>query len=131
MLTGVEFEDEKTDAGEVGSGKQITALFEIVPAQSCEIDLPFATAELRYKIPNGGESLIVKIEKGEENPDDIFIGCVAEYGLLLRRSEYAQNASFESLETRLYSLTLSDDVYKTEFKELVRKARGIYSKSRY
>ena len=133
MLTGVEFEDEKTDAGEVGSGKQITALFEIVPAQSCEIDLPFATAELRYKIPNGGEekSLTVKIEKGEENPDDIFIGCVAEYGLLLRRSEYAQNASFESLETRLYSLTLSDDVYKTEFKEIVRKARGIYSKSRY
>ncbi len=126
MLTGVQFEDEQTNAGEIGSGRQITALFEIAPTQNCNYALPFATAELKYRSPSGGEQkeIAAEIVSEEETADDAFIGCVAEYGLLLRRSKYAENASFVSLENRLAALNLTDEC-KTEFYGLVKRASAL------
>ncbi len=123
MLTGIQFEDPATDAGEIGSGKQITALYEIVPAVSYEENMPVARAELRYKSAqsNAACAVDVLISAAQESDDDAFIACVAEYGLLLRRSRYAQGASFGSLRVRLNAMQLSDS-YKQEFRGLVNLA---------
>ena len=58
-----------------------------------------------------------------------FIACVAEYGLLLRESEYRGTANFPDLTARLDELSeyLARDEFKAEFAGLVGKAGTIYA----
>lgn len=142
MLTDDEFEDNSTDAGEIGSGHTVTAVYELILTENAldtdEQDLykQIATAEVRYKDPDTNEDKsITKTYNADlfnETPDEdvIFIGCVVEYGLLLRNSAYKADASFESVITRLNDLqsvsSLGADEFRAEFKTLVQKAMAIY-----
>ena len=134
MLSQEEFEDEKTDAGEIGSGHTVTAVYE-VELKSEDGDI--ATSEVRYKLPETEESksvaLTLTTAKGSEptTEDGKFIGCVTEFGLVLRKSKYAANASLDAVIERLEALDCTGadgDPFKVEFLELVKKAKEIYAK---
>lgn len=122
-LSTEEFDDEKTDAGEIGSGHIVTAVYELIPVGGGEGE--FATAEIRYKNVDSGESESVSfnVNSGTESNDDKFISCVIESGLLLRNSKYKGAASYDSAIERMQGLGLTDK-YKLEFLELISKAKA-------
>lgn len=123
QLTEDEFEDDETDAGEIGAGHTTIAMYEIVPTENfLNTDFVFKSI-LRYKDVDTSASIEVtnalnEIKMVSEN-DYQFASCVVEFALLLRDSEYKGNASYESILSRLNQLTLSD-YFKQEFKQLVQ-----------
>lgn len=140
LLTDEEFNDSNTDAGEIGSSHTVTAVYELVTTEAVLGEhgmANFVTAEVRYKKPDTQEEVSIKKEFGYNEyinapvtEDVIFIGCVTEFGLILRESEYKANASLVAVLRRLNTLesvsSLSANEFRAEFKELVEKAMLIY-----
>ncbi len=152
LLAKEDFNDDTKDAGELGAGHTVTALYEIVPADSQEKfpqadDLKYQrtkmvpssdlmTVKLRYKKPNGNTSKLIQKtivrEELEEKPrgDFQFAAAVAEFGLLLRNSEFKENASYEHVLKAARASQGKDSFgYRVEFIELVEKARRLDSRT--
>ena len=138
LITMEEWEDDSRDTGEIGSGLTVTALYEIVPAPDFDPAGTVGTASVRFKDPEDVSSaevleknLTLSWSAASDLPseDDRFIACVAEYGLLLRESEYRGTANFPDLTARLDELSeyLARDEFKAEFAGLVGKAGTIYA----
>ncbi len=153
MLRAEDFKDDSKDAGEIGAGHTVTALYEIVPAgqpvPESDVDPSkyqelnelteaaasdeLLTVRLRYKDPDGQTSkpLEVPVIAEETSFDDVtddfqFAACVAQFGMLLRDSKHRGDASFDSvLEIAAASLGPDDAGYRAEFVELVKTARGL------
>lgn len=156
MLAAQDFNDDKKDAGELGSGHTVTALYEIIPAgvksdfiksvDPLKYQLPgvnpvtgspeLMTIKLRYKRPGEElsnlieQSVIDKGQSAETSSENFrFSSSVAEFGLLLRNSAYKQSASFEEVLSLARSATGEDkEGYRSEFITLVRRAKGMIAK---
>lgn len=151
MLKKEDFNDDKKDAGEIGAGHTVTALYEIVPADSKEAfsnvdplqyqkvsvaqsdDL--LTVKLRYKEPDADESkLITKTISCKEKPvsadaDFEFATAVVEFGLVLRDSQYKGTASYQDVLQRAKAAKGKDaDGYRAEFIKLVEIAQMLDAK---
>lgn len=151
MLKTQDFNDDKKDAGELGSGHTVTALYELIPAnaeskylektdplkyQSKQIlnsSEELLTVKLRYKKPDEDKSKLIeipileeKIALAETSEAYKFAASVAEFGLLLRSSAYKENASFESV-INLSKSALGNDKfgYRAEFISLVKKVQNM------
>jgi Ca-activated chloride channel family protein len=151
LLADRDFNDDKKDAGEIGAGHSVTALYEIVPAgekvENDGIELKYSkyepsdtkfndemlTVKLRYKEPDENESRLVttgvldknnSIEAASENLR--FASAVAEFGLLLRDSRYKGTASFARINNLAVN-SLGGDLksYRGEFLTLVEKAQRL------
>ena len=125
ILTDEEFDNNETDAGEIGAGHTTICLIEVVLKEDVvlENDL-IAKATLRYKDVLDSEldkEVVTKCERinPELSKDFIFASAVAEFGLLLRDSQYKGNASYESILARVNNDTYTSDIYKKEFCDLV------------
>jgi Ca-activated chloride channel family protein len=149
MLRNEDFDDDAKDAGEIGAGHSVTAFYEIVPYKAGEEtespQLKYQTSDikngwenewmeirLRYKKPDSdvSEKLVQTVTDSEirENPSEnfVFASAVAEFGLLLRDSEYKGTSSFGSVMRRAASSVGPDEEgYRKNFLELVDKARNI------
>jgi Ca-activated chloride channel family protein len=148
MLRAEDFADDKKDAGELGSGHTVTALYEIVPVTG-EVDVKqeltyqdvrvkesakkspeLATIRFRYKKPDGDVSrelvqkipaTAVSIVKTSENLR--FAAAVAEWGMLLRKSEYKGKANYaQVLDMARKAKGIDDLGYRAEFIRLVEMA---------
>ncbi len=152
MLRNEDFNDDKKDAGEMGSGHTVTALYEIVPvgvesdylknidalkyqkapelsnlASSKEI----LTIKLRYKSPDENKSKLIEksvidqhtvFEKTSENFR--FSAAVAEFGLLLRQSEFKGKANYDQvINLAKAAKTQDEEGYRAEFIKLVKTAK--------
>lgn len=139
-LDNADFTNDAKDAGELGAGHSVTVLYEIALTGSAqevkEYDLEFSSAEgtgstdickisTRYK-PIGSETsvqedTVVPGEKIEEavSGDFYFASAVAEFGMILRDSEYMGTATYDSV------LELAANSGESEFMELVEKAKSI------
>jgi Ca-activated chloride channel family protein len=153
MLKSEDFNDDKKDAGELGSGHSVTALYEIIP-KGTSADLPdidplkyqetrirenaqrskeIMTVKLRYKKPGESESrLIVKPVQDQNTSIDKtthnfrFSAAVAEFGMLLRDSKFKGNASYaSSIELAKRSIGKDDEGYRAEFIRLIKMARAL------
>jgi Ca-activated chloride channel family protein len=155
LLKARDFNDDKKDAGEIGAGHTVTALYEIVPAGR-EADSPgvdplkyqkpadpsadtpdpkatdLFTVKLRYKEPEGAESRLISFPVEDDGVDDAptddfrFAAAVAEFGLLLRDSSFKAKASWDGVLERAESSRGADPSgYRREFLELARKAKLI------
>ena len=147
MLAKEDFADDKKDAGELGAGHTVTALYELIPAGSDE-EVPVAgalkyqvtglvksddlmTVKLRYKKPDGDTSKLIvqSVEAADflntEPSENLrFASAVAEFGLLLRNSEYKGSASYRQVLRRARQAKGSDlEGYRAEFIRLVEKAQ--------
>lgn len=145
MLQTEDFDDDKKDAGEIGAGHMVTALYEIIPVNS-EQEIPetelkyqaesgnvgvengeWLNLKIRYKAPDSDESRLCSYPVTEdaymEQPgeDFYFAAAVAEFGLLVRDSEYKKDASFENVRELLKLVDTESDEYKDEFVYLVKK----------
>ncbi|MBI4725833.1 von Willebrand factor type A domain-containing protein [candidate division TA06 bacterium] len=151
LLNKEDFNDDKKDAGELGSGHTVTALYEIIPAGSQE-EVPgvdplkyqetkvssaaskspeLMTVKLRYKLPAENESkLISKVimdrngEIAESSEDFRFAAAVAEFGLLIRDSEFKGKSSYgQALALARGAKGQDKEGYRAEFIKLAETAR--------
>lgn len=151
MLNKEDFNDDKKDAGELGSGHTVTALYEIVPAGS---DFPvndtdplkyqntttnpvnnfkdeILTVKFRYKNPDSDKSnLIVKTVKNKidafsKSSENLkFSSAVACFGMILRNSEFKGKTDYNFvLNTAKNNLGIDKNGYRQEFLKLVETAK--------
>ena len=152
LLSDADFANDAKDAGDMGAGHTVTALYEIIPASAeNDPDLPEATrlryqkmraespsaksrelltVKLRYKEPDASKSsMITRVVMDESQapaPDFRFASAVAEFGMILRDSKYRKNASYRDvIETARQTLGEDPDGLRSEFVELVRKASAL------
>ena len=140
LMAAEDFDNDEKDGGEIGSGHRMTALYEIVPADS---DFDFGAAESRYQNADGngeGEMLTVSIRAKEpdgdvsrlyEYPVDMepaaipsdnmkFAAAVTEVGMILRDSEWKGSATYgTALELLRDCGSVTGDTYKEEFLYMV------------
>lgn len=126
-ITEDDFNNDKTDTGEIGSNLCVTALYEIALADGADGKL--ADVEIRYKDVTGdtekSDSVTSSVDLSTPSSDDLsFISCVAEFGLILRNSAYKGTASITAVLERLNGLSayIEGDAYKQDFVALVGKA---------
>jgi len=159
LLNDEDFNDDKKDAGEMGAGHTVTALYEIIPAGSSEalksIDplkyqnrenkkskpikveadpkAELMTVKLRYKQPDGHTSTKVEVPiKGkvldlEDTSDNFrFSASIAEFGLILRNSQYKEEATMEHVIAMAKAARGEDEEgYRSEFLKLVKLADSL------
>lgn len=141
-LADKDFHDDTKDAGEIGAGHTVTALYEIVLNENGtsipEAELKYQqntttgnknellTVSLRYKQPDEDESKLLAVPVTDEvytkkMPENLtFAAAVAEFGMVLRNSEFRGTASCEQILELLEDYDYRSDDYKTEFVYLVR-----------
>ncbi len=130
LMSEDDFNNEQKDAGEIGSNLCVTALFEVELKEDVAEEALLGNVEIRFKNTDTEETAGTVTEEIRnilsENEDALFISCVAEFGLLLRNSAYKGGASYDAVLSRLADLPayLEKDVYKSEFKTLVEKAKA-------
>lgn len=128
------------EGGEIGSGNGITSVFEIVPSDENIIHdslKNIASVEINYKLVNDSDQKCFTypcqnnfIEFKAINNDLKFAAAVTMFGLLLRKSKYAYNASWDDIEAIAKEAKNSHDYLQNEFITLVEKAKKIYYKEK-
>jgi Ca-activated chloride channel family protein len=127
QLSYEQWEDNETDAGELGAGRCITAVYEVILKDGAADALssePFITTAVRFKVPETEAPREISAEIATitaPSPDVKFISAVVESALIMRDSLYKGSANINSVITRLESLDLANDQYKSEFLTLMRK----------
>jgi len=151
LLQNRDFNDDKKDAGEIGAGHTVTALYEIVPA-GVEVDTPtvdplkyqrptqtttsaagkdeLMTVKLRYKAPDGDQSRLitvaVKNRTTDLSPNLGFAAAVAEFGMVLRQSEHRGSSTYQDAAALARRFRGADpDGYRAEFVRLVELAKAL------
>lgn len=143
-LNNEDFNNDKKDAGELGCGATVTALYELVPAdgtgesglkyQSSEVtadDSEMMTVKVRYKEPKADESRLIEMPVmnyvTDEMSDDFkFAASLAELGMLLNDSEYKGDASYDSVIELAREGTGEDELgFRTEFLHIADMLRYV------
>ncbi|HYM60619.1 MAG TPA: von Willebrand factor type A domain-containing protein [Thermoanaerobaculia bacterium] len=103
-LANKDFEDDTKDAGELGAGHTVTALYELVPKNGVAAGTELAKLRLRYKEPNADTSQLAEVralDDGksvyEASADLQFAAAVAELGMLLRKSPHRGTATYDDV----------------------------------
>ncbi len=152
MLKTEDFNDDKKDAGEIGAGHTVTALYEIVPVGQPVNDVPpvddlkyqtpdsntvpsedLLTVKLRFKQPDSDTSRKIEFPLKNENgsfenaSDDFrFATSVAGFGMLLRDSEFKGDLTYEQILGWATDTQGNDEFgYRREFIDLVRNAEAL------
>jgi len=152
LLAAEDFADDTKDAGELGAGHSVTALYEVIPVG---VDSPVAVrgvdslryqatgsrpeagasdellfVKLRYKEPDEAESRLLDLpvmdRTGAGSRDFRFASAVAAWGMLLRDSEYCQGFGLDDV-VRLARDAMGEDEegYRSEFVRLVETAQTL------
>ncbi len=153
MLNKEDFNNDKKDAGELGSGQTVTALYEVIPAgiQSKFLE---KVDPLKYQLQNkiiapaGGELMTIKFRHKKINEDKSqliehtvinnpilflntstnfrFAAAVAQFGMLLRDSEFKQGSTFENTWKMAQGAIGKDkEGYRAEFLDLIKNAQAL------
>jgi Ca-activated chloride channel family protein len=149
LLNNEDFNDDKKDAGELGSGHTVTAIYEIIPAGSEELTASVdslkyqkniytprstgnevMTIKFRYKEPKEDNSqLITEVVQDKKtvfasaSDDARFSAVVAEFGMLLRDSQFKGSSNYRNILALARSAKGKDeDGYRAEFIRLVEMA---------
>jgi Ca-activated chloride channel family protein len=151
-LRNEDFVDDKVDAGELGSGHTVTALYEIIPTNVNSEFLPkesklkysstsnskknedeLATIKFRYKKPAGDKSIEINKIVKNSNPataqtssDFKFASSVAWFGLVLRDSKLIKKKNLNEIQNLAKQNKGKDENgYRAEFVDLIEKYRAI------
>jgi len=153
LLANEDFNDDTKDAGELGAGHSVTALYEVIPVG---VDSPFEIRDvdslryqtpgtmtpnsdspelmfvrLRYKEPDGDQSRLIEqpllAESDEPSTDLRFAAAVAGFGMILRESEYCGDdwTLADVLELARRSTGADPEGYRAEFVRLVEAVNSM------
>ena len=152
IMAHQDFNNDAKDAGEIGAGHHVTALYEIVPPQSgallAKLDRsrerkfaaaaadgkePLMIVNLRYKKPSEETSRLIEhrvidqnLDFGHATDDLKFAAAVAGFGMLLRESPYKGSLTYDGvLEIAQASLKSDPSSYRREFVDLVGKGKAL------
>lgn len=153
LLNKEDFNNDQKDAGELGSGHTVTALYEVIPVgvknefeekvdklKYQQQTRPVAdggneimTIKFRYKQPDGDISKLIEHPVADNAFDPAaasanfrFAASVAEFGMLLRDSEFKQSSSYSNaLMMASDALGKDEEGYRSEFLKLVKNAQAI------
>lgn len=153
LLNKEDFNNDKKDAGEIGSGHTVTALYEVIPAgvESSFIEKvdslkyqqinkivysgdEIMTVKFRYKKPTEDKSNLIEHPIKETLSSNTsanfrFASAVAEFGMLLRGSEFKQGSSFKNVYSLANGAVGKDkEGYRAEFLSLIKQARKLSEK---
>lgn len=154
ILEDQDFNNDRRDAGDMGAGHSVTALFELAPvgepvgttgvdplkyqqpnqpataASSGEA----MTVKVRYKQPDGNSSTLATVavkNTTATTPELGFASAVAEFGMLLRDSEHKGSSSFDDVRERASRFKGNDPFgHRAEFIRLIDAAEGVNRVSR-
>ena len=147
ILQDEDFNDDSKDAGDMGAGHSVTALYEWIPAGGA-IDIPSVdrlkyqrvspvgtaaaeamTVKIRYKEPNGRKSMLIEVPVENRMPGSNALGfasAVAEFGMVLRDSEHKGSASLSNAVERARTFKGDDPFgHRAEFVRLAGAAEGV------
>lgn len=150
-MANQDFADDTKDAGEIGAGHTVTAIYEVIPVgvakgevskyQKTEVTqaAPSAgsgemlTVNVRYKTPQGSKSelleypVVFRPGKIQDASADLkWAASVAEFGMILQNSKFKSQATIDqALELAEQSLKIKKDDYRQEYVELVKKAKTL------
>jgi len=150
ILAHQDFNDDKKDAGEIGAGHTVTALYEIIPpgqpidggkidplkyqdrpkvSDASKSD-ELMTVKLRYKQPDGNTSQListaVSARNGAMTPNIGFAAAVAQFGMLLRRSEFKGDSTWSKAQDLARRYRGEDpEGYRAEFVRLIDLAAAL------
>ena len=154
VLAHQDFNDDKKDAGDIGAGHTVTALYETVPPRA-DLAVPtvdplkyqqparpktdsaeLLTVKLRYKLPDGQRSSLIEaslMDEGasfENAPTDLkFAAAVAAFGMMLRESPHKGEASFGQVRAWASAgLDQDESGARAEFLRLLETARTLSRK---
>lgn len=159
ILNKEDFNNDKKDAGELGSGHTVTALYEVIPVgvksdfieradslkyqgvakQKAASNSPeLMTIKFRYKDPSGEKSKLTEypVVDGHTALNNTsgnfrFAAAVAQFGMLLTHSEFMQQSSYNNVLALANSAIDNDqEGYRKGFLELVRKAGSLAKKEK-
>lgn len=130
VLSNEDFENDEKDAGEIGAGQTITALYEIVPvAEEAASEGPLAVFDFRYKKALGAESIPLTLDvtvPEEVSTEFDFAAGVAAYGMILRDSPYKGNADFDmACELAQSGLSFDPFGYRADFVDIIKAAKKL------
>ncbi|MCB0517045.1 MAG: VWA domain-containing protein [Chitinophagales bacterium] len=134
LLNQEDFENDSKDAGEIGANQNITALYEIVPANNPNYKaVPTFTIDFRYKNPDADNSIPLNMEIFDEGntfttATDFmkFTAGVAAFSMLITDSQYKGTSSYEEVSNWISAVNLNDaHNFKAEFRNIVEKAKGL------
>jgi len=142
LLNNEDFKDDTKDAGEIGAGHTVTALYEVVPVDSgyepvagdrlkyqntsSTLSNELLTVKLRYKEPDGTKSklleeVVTNTTTKALSSDFKFMSAVAMFGMQLRDSKYVEAISQdEVLELAASGRGADEDGFRAEFIRLVK-----------
>ena len=129
VMNNEDFENDKKDAGEIGAGQTITALYEIIPAEGYEAEASVASFDVRYKLALGEQSreLSLGVKASDTTSDNFNLAAgIAAYGMCLRNSEYKGEATLSMAYDLVNGSKVSDPWgYRTRFAKLIEKAKKL------
>ncbi|MDI6743634.1 MAG: DUF3520 domain-containing protein, partial [Smithella sp.] len=147
ILNAEDFNNDKKDAGDIGCGHTVTALYEIIPAGSEEdvssVDplkfqsfttnssKDFMHVKIRYKKPKEDISILIektiRYEQMKATNNLRFASALAEFGMLLRNSEFKGNSSFAALIIRAKDSSGLDEYgFRADFVKMAEMAELLY-----
>lgn len=139
VMNNEDFDNDKKDAGELGAGHTVTAIYEIVPGKAEKSDLKYSQTQtmtsdelmwvkLRYKKPNATRSKKIElpiIDQGIDWDDNSemfkFSAAVAAYSLILRESKYINDYSLYDVKELLREVISMDDFERIGFLQMVEQ----------
>lgn len=141
VMNAEDFVDDTKDAGELGAGHTVTAIYEIVPGKASKNNLKYQemnpgssdellTVKLRFKKPDAKKSKELEVvvqnsdNKWSETSEDFrFSAAVAGFSLILRNSKYIGDFSYDHVIAILKTMVGPDDLDRLEFLTLVEEAK--------
>ncbi len=149
LLNQEDFRNDQKDAGEIGAGHQVTALYEIIPAGTESDFLPavdvlkyqrevapqtqrsdeWMEVNVRYKLPDAGTSIamahpVTDVARSSGSANIRWASAVAAYGMILRASEYAGTADVPMVLSLARGAVGTDPHgYRSEFVQMVEGMR--------
>lgn len=155
MLAAQDFDDDRKDAGEIGAGHAVTALYEVIPkGAKLDVEVPMIKPDpaqmslaqgfrlgaqdlmqvkLRYKAPKANESQLQTFPIAvsgktiaQASPNLRFASSVAAFGMVLRQSPYRGNATLAMARELAAQAQGADlDGYRAEFMRLVETSQRL------
>ena len=138
-LSTADFNNDRVDAGELGAGQAVTALYEIIPAgegseEAVRKGQAAVQVKVRYKLPGEETSRLFSKSLAPEqvlapaSANMNLAAAVAEYGMLLRNSEFKGRSSYTDVLSLAGAAGNDRDEYRSEFVRLVQVSQALTEK---